>query len=345
MVQTLVAQKNIPSSLKKGYSLVENEMNQVGTVLKELLSHVNPVMDEIVQYSFYLGGKRLRPLLVLLSALATGKIQRQNILAATALEMIHTGSLVHDDILDGAKIRRHLETINLHWDDKAAVLVGDLLISRAMELISECNSLLAYQAISSACKKTCEGELFQTLTRNRFELSIDDYMTIIGGKTASLLECCGYLGASFNETSEKTVLHFARFGYNLGIAFQIIDDILDLTGDESVVGKTLGTDLINHKPTLPLIYYLQQVSESERVKMLRLVEQERIDTGTILEIQALLKNAGMTELGRQKAETFIREAVALLEQEQAGQSSLSESQKTAFDALAEIASFVIERRW
>ncbi|MDO4587306.1 MAG: polyprenyl synthetase family protein [Planctomycetia bacterium] len=325
------------------YQFIATELDQVNSLLQKQLAHENPYINEVVQYCCQLGGKRLRPVLVLLTAKALGLVRQEHILIATALEMIHTGSLIHDDILDGARFRRHLETVNLRWDSHTAVLAGDLLLIQAMKMITQCKDIQVYQNISEACFSTCEGELRQIAFQSHFDMTDDDYFKVIGGKTAALLKCCCQLGAYFSNASEKTIALFENFGFALGIGFQMIDDILDLIGNENETGKTLGTDLLNHKPTLPLIHYLKNASTERRKEMLSLVQQQTLERQTISIIRDILKKSGSIQYAREKARSFMESALHLIKEQLQGPSFNSE-QKEAFNAFSNIISFIILRK-
>ncbi len=207
-----------------------------------------------------MGGKRLRPALVLLSAQACGGIRPEHVTLAAMAELIHTATLVHDDVLDEATIRRHLDTINARWDNEASILLGDYLFARAMCLASSLDDTFACRVVSESARNMCEGELRQIESRGNYDLTESDYFEIIAGKTAALTACCCRLGAHYAGAEPAVCEALARYGHDLGIAFQIADDVLDLSGDEAVVGKSLGTDLVKQKATLPLIRLLGTVS-------------------------------------------------------------------------------------
>ncbi|MDR1924101.1 MAG: polyprenyl synthetase family protein [Planctomycetaceae bacterium] len=245
------------------YCLISDDLNAMEQLASQLLSDINPFVDEVVRYSLRLGGKRLRPALLFLTARAIGEVTENHIRAAAAIELIHTATLIHDDILDGASIRRHLATINVQWNSHVAVLAGDILLTKAMELLTQSTDIHGFHRITIACRQTCEGELWQIGTIGNFNISQEAYMNIISRKTAPFLACSTELGAYYAGCDKKCIEHFRYFGQQLGIAFQMIDDVLDLTGKQDTTGKTLRTDILNRKPTLPLILYIQKASKSE----------------------------------------------------------------------------------
>jgi octaprenyl-diphosphate synthase len=173
--------------------------------------------------------------------------------------MIHTATLVHDDVLDEATVRRHAATINADWGNQTSILLGDYLFTHAFHLASTVDAR-ACQLIGEATNRVCEGELQQTVERGNWELTEEDYLDIIDGKTAALTSCAAQLGALYSGAEPELVQRMARYGRWLGMAFQIADDLLDLMGEERVTGKSLGTDLDQNKPTLPLIYFLGHAS-------------------------------------------------------------------------------------
>ena len=330
-----------PEELAPVYRLAESDLEQVGTLILEQLSHPDSTIDEILRYSFRLGGKRLRPLLLILSARACGRLEREHYQCAAALEMIHTGSLIHDDILDGARFRRHLETLNLRWDSHFAVLAGDLLLTRAIALITGCGRPEVYPIVADACRRTCEGELLQVASQGRLDLSRGEYDRIIEGKTAALLETSCRLGASLAGRAESTVDLFTRFGRALGMAFQIFDDVLDLTGTDDETGKTLGTDLVNRKLTLPAIHFLQTAPESEKSAFLNLLGADAFGPAQAEKAREILLASRSVDHARKTAMDLVRRAIGLLEE--FGRETDGQDRLAALDALRRIAEFIADR--
>ncbi|MDR1291241.1 MAG: polyprenyl synthetase family protein [Planctomycetaceae bacterium] len=248
--------------MKDAYCLISEDLVAMEKMVSQLVSDVDPFVDEVVRYGLQLGGKRLRPVLLFLTARGIGAVTESHIRAATAIELIHSATLIHDDILDGASIRRRLATMNFKWNPHVAVLAGDILLTKAMELLTRNDDIQGFRRITIACRQTCEGELLQTGTIGKFTISQEDYMKIIANKTAPFLACSTELGAYYSGADQATVEIFRHFGQQLGIVFQMIDDILDLVGKTDTTGKTLRTDIMNRKPTLPLILYLRKASQN-----------------------------------------------------------------------------------
>lgn len=228
------------------------------TSLAGYRSPIAPLISHLRNYR----GKRLRPALVLLTAEAAGGIIDHHHTLAAAVEMIHTATLVHDDVLDDADTRRHLPTFNAEWGNKISILLGDMLFSKAYYLTSMVDRQ-ACELIGDATNRVCAGELRQVSERGNFKLNESEYFAIIDGKTAALTEVCCRLGALYAGANEEVSQRMGIFGRSLGLAFQIADDVLDLLGDPDQVGKTLGTDLEQQKLTLPLIHSLKTLPPLE----------------------------------------------------------------------------------
>jgi len=306
------------------------------SLMRQTLTHTDLFVDEVVQYSLQIGGKRLRPALVFLAGKVIGQVTQQHIQTAAALEFAHTATLIHDDILDGATVRRHFATFNVRWNAQVGVLAGDLLLTRALELITETGTIEGIRALTEAAKQTCEGELRQIGAAGRFDMSVDEYMQIIAGKTAPFLACSAELGAFYASAPPAVVEHFRSFGQKLGLAFQIIDDVLDLVGETDTAGKTLRTDLIHRKPTLPLILYLQGATEEEQREILLRIRRDDFDEQSANWIVKRLSESGAVDVARKEAQKLTREAVESL--------TGIEGCADAKQALAELAQFVVLRK-
>lgn len=264
MSQVVQAVSPVPHRLGALYEPICDELAQVEDILRRELRSDFPAIDELIKHGFRLGGKRLRPALLLLSAKAAGGVRREHLVLAAVVEIIHTATLVHDDVLDGAVVRRHLETVNARWNNQSSVLLGDFLFTHSFYLAASVGSVFACQTIGRATNIVCEGELRQVANRGNLALTEAEYLSMIEAKTAELCACCCRLGAHYAQAEPTMVDALERYGRYLGIAFQIVDDLLDLVGDEQVAGKSLGTDLEQQKLTLPLIRLLSQLNEGDR---------------------------------------------------------------------------------
>lgn len=291
--------------------LIGDALQAVEATFAAELASSNPYIRDIYQHTNRFRGKRLRPILCLLTAHACGGIRREHEILAAVVEMIHTATLVHDDVLDNADVRRHVATVNVRWNNQTSVLYGDYLFTHAFHLASLTGSAEACRIIGHATNLVCEGELTQIRNRGNFQLTEAEYFKIIDGKTAELCAVASLLGAKFAEADAETTARMEDFGRYLGQAFQIADDILDLVGLEANVGKTLGTDLTQQKLTLPIIRLLNAASDAERIEL-----QELLEAGTeksCLELAARVKQAGVIEEAVECATDLARKAQAQLD--------------------------------
>jgi octaprenyl-diphosphate synthase len=322
----------IPPTLHALYAPVASDMERVEDLLRRELSNDNPFVDQLVKHGFRLGGKRLRPALVLLSAQVCGGIQPDHGILAAMVEMIHTATLVHDDVLDEATIRRHLDTVNARWNNEASILLGDYLFAQAICMASSVDDPFASRSIGNSARCMCEGELRQLHGRGDYDLTEDDYHKIIAGKTAALTSCCCEVGAHYAGASPEACASLARYGHDLGVAFQIADDVLDLAGDEATVGKSLGTDLLKQKATLPLIRLLQVVEAKDRAELVAQLSSSEEHHRTIL--APWLERFDTIAYARERARWFTERARGEL---------ASFSPSPALDSLLGLTEFVIMR--
>jgi octaprenyl-diphosphate synthase len=317
------------------HRLIASELTAMESLAQKTLANVDPFVGDVVRYCIRFGGKRLRPILLFLVGKAVGIVSDKHIQTAAAIEFVHTASLIHDDILDGASIRRHLETVNVRWSSQVGVLAGDLLLTKAMELMAQNDELHGFRRLTDACQRTCEGELRQIGTIGHFDMTPNDYFEMIAGKTAPLLACSAELGAYYAGADVAVLECFQRFGHKLGLAFQITDDILDLVGETMTTGKTLRTDLLNRKPTLPLILYLQNADLSERAATLDQMNRNDFNETAAREIVVRFCESGTVDATKREANRLIEEAVASL--------SIFPVKTEAVAALISIARFVTKR--
>lgn len=273
------------------------------------LACVNTLIRHVSRFR----GKMLRPCLVLLSGRACGETTEAHTVIATVVEMVHMATLVHDDVLDEAELRRKGATINHLRGNEAAVMLGDYLISHSYHLCSSLDSQLASRLIARTTNQVCEGELLQIDNRNNLDLDEDMYLEIITRKTASLCAMCSMLGAEFAGAAKPVVGRMELFGLSLGIAFQMQDDILDLAGDSGTVGKTLGIDLEKGKMTLPLIHFLRHAPAERRATLRELLAGNDPDKAE--RVRTLVVPSASMEYARSRAREYAgraREALAAL---------------------------------
>jgi len=236
------------------YGPIAADLEKCCRILDDELFSELPAVNDLCAHVRQYRGKLLRPALLLLAGRACGRVTDEHLTLAAVVEMVHLATLVHDDVLDEADLRRRLPTINRLEGNEAAVLLGDYLIGHAFHLCSSLDTQYASRLIGATTNTICEGELQQVHHRGDFDLSVDQYLQIITRKTASLTGTCCRLGAHFAGADEDTSLLLERYGLEVGIAFQITDDVLDIVGSEKRMGKTLGRDLEKNKLTLPVIH-------------------------------------------------------------------------------------------
>ncbi|MCL2624097.1 MAG: polyprenyl synthetase family protein [Planctomycetaceae bacterium] len=348
MLQSLPNKPQMPPTLSSVYDMFEAEMKKVDEILCQSFSDDVPFVNEVSQYAFQLGGKRLRPAITLVShrAACPGddplRSRDKLMLVATAIEMVHTATLIHDDILDGALIRRHLPTMHTHWNAGVSVMAGDVIFTKALDLVTQLDELEPYRALANACHKTCYGELRQMGTRNRFDLPVDDYLEIVTAKTAALIECSSRMGAWYAGADAQTIEQFRLFGREIGITFQIVDDVLDLVGDENTMGKSLGTDILYKKPTLPVLMYLDSLHGDARREAIRQCSQEGTDDTFVQNLVTAIQSSGAVEAAMAYAENLTNSAAERIRRFAAANPRSPESQEAA-DALVVIADFVVKR--
>jgi len=256
--------------------------NPISKELADFSNHFNQSMksdvflvDMVAKYILKQKGKKVRPLLVFLSGELCGGINERSFRGATLVELLHTATLVHDDVVDSAEERRGLPSINAVWKNKVAVLMGDYLLSKGLMLAVDGEDFDFLKVITTAVKRMSEGELNQIGKTKKLDIDESAYYRIISDKTASLLSTCCEIGARGSTKNEEMISAMKNFGENLGIAFQIRDDILDYIGTSRVIGKPLGGDIKEKKITLPLIYSLGKAEKKEADKIKKFIKQSR----------------------------------------------------------------------
>jgi octaprenyl-diphosphate synthase len=290
---------------------IQMDLDKAEEVFRQTLENSRPGVSALVQHLENYRGKRLRPMLLLLTARACGDVNSAHHVLAAVVEMIHTATLVHDDVLDSADTRRHVPTVNALWDNQSSILLGDYLFTHAFHLTSTLDDAQACRIIGEATNRVCEGELHQVCRRGKVDLTEEEYFAIIAGKTAALTACCCRLGALYAGEPEEIVASLTRFGRNLGIAFQIADDVLDLVGQEKATGKSLGTDLQQLKLTLPVIYLLDHATAEQRTELRRILGNGHAEKRQLL--QPHLHSSGALRYAQERAEHFAEQARADVE--------------------------------
>lgn len=315
-------------------ALVEDDLRQVDAVIRNRLASDVVLVNQIAEYIVGSGGKRLRPLLVVVVARACGYRGALHSEAAAIIEFIHTATLLHDDVVDGSKLRRGRDTANEVWGNEASVLVGDYVYSRSFEMMVALESMRIMAVMASATNKIAEGEVLQLLNANDPDTTEERYFEVIYRKTAKLFEAGAQIAALLAGASAQVEAAMAAYGRHLGTAFQLVDDVLDYQSNSEELGKNLGDDLAEGKPTLPLIYALRTGSEDQRVLIRRSIEQGSIEQ--LAEITAAIESTGglayTARLARREAALAI-DAIAVLPDSAYKQ------------ALRELADFAVERTY
>jgi octaprenyl-diphosphate synthase len=269
------------------------------------------LLDKIMTYIIKRKGKQMRPLFVFLSAGATGTIKESTFRGASLIELVHTASLVHDDVVDNSNYRRGFFSVNALWKNKIAVLVGDFLLTRGLFLALEHKDYDLLGICTEAVKEMSEGELMQMEKARHLDISEDIYYEIIRQKTASLIASCCAVGASSSGASPEVVENMKKFGECVGMAFQIKDDLFDYGDDE--IGKPLGIDIKEKKMTLPLIHSLSKAPWLEKRKIISIVKNNSEDSKKVKQVIEFVKKSGGIEYANQKMKVYFDQAMTLLE--------------------------------
>jgi len=309
-------------------------MEAVNRLIRERLASDVVLINQISEHIIAAGGKRLRPMLVLLAARALGYRGNDHLQMAAIIEFIHTSTLLHDDVVDESDLRRGRKTANALWGNAASVLVGDFLYSRSFQLMVELDRMPVMRILANTTNAIAEGEVLQLLHVHNPDTDEAAYLRVIERKTAVLFAAATRLGALLAGATEAQQAAMERFGLALGYAFQIADDVLDYTADASTLGKNLGDDLAEGKATLPLIHALGRVDAASRARMAKAIEQG--DTDALPEIVSAIRASGSLDYSQHIARRYADEAIAALD-------ALPESPQLA--ALRGLAVYSVEREY
>lgn len=309
-------------------------MNAVDTVIRQSLHSEVPLINQVSEYIIHSGGKRLRPALVLLSANMFQGVRTEHHYLAAIVEFIHTATLLHDDVVDESDLRRGKSTANHVFGNAASVLVGDFLYSRAFQMMVKLQNMRVMEILAEATNTISEGEVLQLLNVRKVDITEQDYLKVIHFKTAKLFEAATRLGAVMSNAGAQQEQGLAVYGMHLGTAFQLIDDVLDLSGDPGQIGKKLGNDLAEGKPTLPLLYAIQHGTEAQAALVKAAISQ-----GDLTQMEAVLEVLASTG-----ALAYVRE-VARKEADLACQAIADFAQNEHHHALVELADFAVARQY
>ena len=321
-------------SLESIRALVQSDLIATDTfICTELRSDI-PLINQLVEYILSAGGKRIRPLVVLLTAKALGHSDQKHIDLAAAIELVHTATLLHDDVVDSSTLRRGNKTANNIWGNESSVLVGDFLYSRAFQLIVKLQHLDILTIFANATNLIAEGEILQLINCHDPDTTEQSYYDVIQRKTAKLFEVASQIGTALCDHTAPQMKAMQSYGLNLGIAYQLIDDVLDYSSSAEEMGKNMGNDLSEGKPTLPLIYALQKGTPAESALL-----RQAIETGSTDHLDSILtiiESTGAIEYTASAAKRYAELATE----------SLTHLPESPYQhAMHELAQFVVARKY
>jgi octaprenyl-diphosphate synthase len=320
-------------TLEQIRELVTTDFEAVDRLIKRRLHSQVALVDQVATYIIYAGGKRLRPLLVLMAARACGHQGEQHVEAAAIIEFIHTATLLHDDVVDGSSLRRGRKTANEVFGNAASVLVGDFLYSRSFQMMVTLNRMSIMEIVADATNAISEGEVLQLMNAHDPNTTEAQYIDVIQRKTARLFQAGAQLGAILSDAPPVIEESLARYGRHIGTAFQLVDDALDYQADEASLGKHLGDDLAEGKPTLPLIYAMQHGSNAQREMIRHAIENGGLDH--LDEITRAVASLGGLAYTARLAQSEADQALA----------ALAPLPETVFkEGLSELARFAVARK-
>ncbi len=313
------------------YRIIEDEMAAVREGIEAELRSEENLINPLCRYVSRYQGKMLRPAVLLLSGKACGEVTRNHIDFSIVMELVHLATLIHDDVLDGADIRRKSSTVNRLWGNEPSVLLGDYLLSKSFGLCCRTGDMETFGGLSRVAQRVCQGELLQCLTREDWAMTEERYLEIIEMKTASFYEECCRLGAKLSGGTDEDQAALEAYGRLIGNSFQITDDLLDILGREDETGKTLGTDIAQCKPTLPIIHFCRVSDPGSRKALIQFIQDPHESKQ---EIRSLLDRSGSLEYSWTRAQAMAGQAQDKLRTLKAS---------AARETLAAIAEFVVKR--
>ena len=322
------------SEIKEIKKPIVDEMNLFENKFKKSLKTTVPLLDKIMHYIIKRKGKQMRPMFVFLCAKLFGETKESAYTAASLIELLHTATLVHDDVIDESNFRRGVFSINALWKNKISVLVGDFLLSRGLLLAVEKNEFELLKIVSHAVKDMSEGELLQIEKTRKLNITEEVYYEIIRKKTAALISACCAAGASSSKTNSENISQMKIFGEKVGIAFQIKDDLFDYT-QSPLIGKPTGLDIRDKKMTLPLIYTLNQVNKQEKSFIINTIKNDSKNSKKVEQIINLVKENKGLEFAENKMNEYYSESIKILEKF---------DDNEAKDSLKKLVEFVVKRK-
>ena len=295
--------------IKEVTSSVSVELKLFRERYKTVLHSRNSLVDKVSRYVLKQQGKQIRPLMVLLAAKACGGVVDSSYRGAIMVELLHSATLIHDDVVDGAEMRRGIPSINALWKNKISVLIGDYLLSKGLLYSLENNDYRSLHLVSEAVRRMSEGEILQIQKTRSLDITEDDYLSVIADKTGSLIATSCAIGAASATSDEEKIARLKSYGEYIGLAFQIRDDLLDYTGDSKKTGKQLGIDIKDRKITIPLIYALRQSGASEQNRIKSILKSSRKRAVRSGEVISFVREKGGLDYAAQVAEGFAVKAL------------------------------------
>lgn len=326
------APENVPWVEIRPFRAIDSHLKRVREYICQSLVTATTAGELVPLYEYLIGrhGKMIRPGLVLLVGECLGRITDEHLHVAAMMQMIHDATLLHDDVVDDGQSRRGVPTVNRLWGNESAVLLGDFVLSRVFKMAADLESPVA-KVLAQTAMRVCEGELRQVMQRRNWQLSEPEYLDIITDKSAAFFSGCCRLGAVLTQAPKEQVEAASTYGLHAGTAFQIMDDVLDITGDESRMGKALQSDFDHGKPTLAVIHLLETARASEREAIHKLLRSPAYSKS---ELAGMLTRNGSVRYARERAQQYVARAIEALNALPAG---------AARDALAETAHLMADR--
>ena len=290
------------------HAVVESDFLAVNDFIVEQLYSEVALVESIGHYIVDAGGKRMRPVLTLLAARSCRIESQKHIPMAAVIELIHTATLLHDDVVDMSTLRRGRPTVNAEWNNPSSVLVGDFIYSRAFQILVQIGNMRIMEIIADTTNKIAEGEVLQLIAKNNPEFSEVSYMQVIESKTAILFQAAAQCGALLGNVEPDIEAALTEFGVRIGTAFQLVDDVLDYAGDAADLGKNIGDDLAEGKPTLPLIYAMENGTGSEKDLIREALKNEQLSEQILQDVIEIVRNSGGLEYTKNQANTHAQAA-------------------------------------
>lgn len=328
--------KEIPVGIGQGelYQTIQTDMDQVEGVLQRVCETADTVIAQTMLPLIHAGGKRIRPALLVLSSKACGYTGERMIMLAAAIELLHTASLVHDDVIDNDTLRRGMTTVSARFGNSISVIIGDYLYALVLSIIAENSNNSILKNIAAAARCMAGGDLRQQRRQSDLCLTEEDYLAANQDKTAALMACACRIGALLAEADTKTVHALAGYGMNLGMAFQIIDDMLDITGDQTRIGKPLGSDIQEGKLTLPLIRTLQVADRRDKEWLNKTLTDRKFTQSVLAQVREMVHCYKAIEYSREKALQYTQKCKEII---------AAVPQSNYRDLLCRFTDYVIER--